>query len=654
MRGVVVGVGDTSDYDGRLQEVEADGGLVLLPETLVWWTRVAEETGFSLGFILGKVLPAPVRSRRRRWALNVSWEEAQEQLSTLARRAPAQVRVLEALADGPLTHEELCRRADVRADTLGRLARKQLVRPEVLPFSFAFKEQRPHFRLTKEQEQAVEQVIGDVGTGGRRLLVGPPGAGKTEVYLRALAAVVEQGGTGALLAPEISLLPQLSARVQALTGNSPDHYFGELPPGERWRVWQRALAGDLREVVGTRSAVFLPLRAPGLLVLDEEGEGQYKQEGMAPHYHAVRVAEIRALHEGTGVLFGAAAPSVELYYRAQRGELGFVRLTQRVVGTRPEVHVVSDKGVVVGPELEDAVRRHLSEGGQVLLLVGRRGYFTGASCRACGVPLRCTDCALALVFHLSDRTFRCPGCGDTVGSLTCRACGGSRFRLFGVGTQRVEQEVRRLFPSATLARLDTDAAGERSEVLSAMAAGSLQILVGAQMIGKGLDFPGITLVGVVNADALLSIPDFRAGERAYRLVAGAIGRAGRGEKPGEVIVQTEQPDHYSVRYAVAEDYEGFYNEELEYRRMLNYPPFSRLAKLIVEGRDCVRRAQELAGQLGAFGIEVLGPARALPRRGVPREQLLIRGEEDLPQRLEAALPQLPRDVRLDIDPAGLG
>ncbi len=654
LSGVVWEIKEETAFQGALLPIEENKGAVIPPSALQWLAWIAEQNRLPLGFCLGRLIPQAARSRRRRWVLNVAADKVDAELEELRRRAPAQARVLEALREGCMAQEELLRHAGVSANALSRLAGKGLVRTEAFPFAFPLREDYKVRRLTGEQEQAVERVTGALGRGGTILVMGPAGSGKTEVYLRALGAAVRRGGTGVLLAPEVSLLPQLAARARATLGWQPDHYFGELPRSERWRVWKRGLEGRVKLAVGTRSAVFLPLRSPGgLIVLDEEGEGQYKQELMAPYYDARDVAELRVRCEGASVVLGAAAPSVESYYRAEQGKIGLARLTERLAGSRPEVRTVPAKGAVLSLELQEAMERHLAGGGQVLLLSGRLGYFTGAACRSCGAPLRCAGCGLAMVFHLSDRTFRCPACGSTAGEPVCRACGGKRFRMFGVGSQRVEQEARRLFPGKKVARLDSDTVSERGDLIAAVASGRIRILVGSQMVSKGLDFPSITLVGVANVDSLLSVPDFRAGERAYRLLVGAVGRAGRGAREGEVIVQTDQPDHYSVRRALAEDYEGFYREELRYREALGYPPFSLLAKLTVEGRGCDTRAEALARDLAGSGLEVLGPAPLPPRRGVARQQLLIRGGDDLVDRLGEALPELPRGAKLDLNPGSL-
>ncbi|NOX45019.1 MAG: primosomal protein N', partial [Caldiserica bacterium] len=513
-------------------------------------------------------------------------------------------------------------------------------------------------RLTPAQEEAVEAVIAGIGRGRKYLLFGPPAAGKTEVYLRAARFALERGRDVLFLEPEVSLLPQLWTRVQnALSGlePSPRLYFGEMPPGERWRTWEDALRGEARVAVGTRSAVFLPFGGLGLLVVDEEHEPAYKQEEMAPHYHAREVGELRVVREGTALLLGSATPSVETFFRAERGEYELLELPDRVVGEPPEV-----RAVPVGPEevitapLRAAMDRHLAAGGQVLLFLNRIGFFTGAACRDCGAVLRCGVCEVALVFHLAGKTFRCHACGRPYPEPVCPRCGGQRFRLFGVGTERVEHEAKRLFPRARVARLDSETAPRRAEILRALAEGTIDVLVGTQMVGKGLDFPRITLVGVINADGLLSAPDFRAGERTFQLLVAAAGRAGRGERRGEVIVQTNNADHYAIACAMRGDYRALYEAELSFRRGLRYPPFGRLVRLLFEGKRAEERAGKCAEELARSGLEVLGPARLLPLRGIQRYQILIRGDEGVLERLREVFPKAPANTKVDPSPMWIG
>lgn len=517
-----------------------------------------------------------------------------------------------------------------------------------LPFSYT--EAEKTVELTEEQKEAVKAALTE---GKKFLLFGPPASGKTEVYLAVARKILENGAQALLLEPEISLLPQLWARASRAFGAAPAVYHGELPPGKRFHVWTKALNGEIACAIGTRSAIFLPFPKLGLVVVDEEGEPGYKEE-RAPHYHARSLAEERA-EEGATVIFGSAAPAVETFFRAEQGEIGLLRLSRRVAGQAPEVRPVRKAPEeVIGPELRQAMARHLADGGQVLLFLNRLGFFTGASCRRCGEILRCPNCEVALVFHLAERTFRCPACGQNFPDPACRRCGGTRFHLFGAGTERVEHEAKKLFPEARIARLDEETAHERDRILSSLAKKELDILVGAQMIGKGLDFPGITLVGIIDADQLLAMPTFYAAERTFQLLLSAIGRAGRGAKPGEVLVQTNMPDHYAIAAALRGDYESFYQEEIKFRKLLRYPPFSRLVRILISGKKAEAHGEKFAGILRDAGLEVLGPAKLHPLRGEPRLQLLVRGGKDVPLLVRKALQKIPQNVRVEPDPLWLG
>ncbi len=527
-------------------------------------------------------------------------------------------------------------------------------RPHRSTLPFSYTEEEKHVDLTEEQKTAVAAICEGIGKGAKFLLFGPPASGKTEVYLASAREAIKNGDAALLLEPEISLLPQLWARAARALGEAPAVYHGELSPGERFHVWSSALRGELSCAVGTRSAAFLPFPNLGLMVLDEEGEPGYKEE-RAPHYHARKVLEERAAAEGAALVLGAAAPAVETFFRAEQGEIRLLSLTQRVSGALPEVRAAEkDPEEVIGTELREAMARHLQVGGQILLFLNRLGFFTGASCRSCGEILRCPDCEVALVFHLAEKTFRCPACGKDFPDPACRRCGSTRFRLFGAGTERVEYEAKKLFPQARVARLDEETARDRDRILSALAKGEIDILVGAQMVGKGLDFPGITLVGVIDADQLLASPTFYAAERAFQLLLSAIGRAGRGKRPGEVVVQTHMPDHYAISSALRGNYLAFYQEEIKFRKLLRYPPFSRLLRILVSGKRAETQARKIAETLREKGLEVLGPVRLHPLRGEPRFQILLRGDPSLPRKVRGLFPKLPQNVRVEPDPLWLG
>jgi len=656
--GIVVALREEPEHPGPLQPILEDMGLVVPYWELPLLEELSRRYFVSLGMTLERSLPRRARPRPRRLVLGVPLPEARRALEGLAERAPAQAKVLERALVGPVEEGTLKAETGVSGGTIRALIKKGLLRPESLPFAFRFREKPKTLRLTPHQERALEAITAELGDRGKFLLFGPPAAGKTEVYLQAAKAALEAGGDVLLLEPEVSLLPQLWARAQnALAPREPlpRLYFGDMPPGERWRTWEDVLRGKTHAAVGTRSAVFLPFGKLRLIILDEEHEPAYKQEEMAPHYHAREVGELRAMREGATLLLGSATPSVESFFRAERGEYVLLELPQRVVGEPPEVRAVPlGPDEVITEPLRDAMERHLDAGGQVLLFLNRIGFFTGASCRDCGAVLRCERCEVALVFHLEERTFRCHACGAAYPRPRCPRCGGQRFRLFGVGTERVEYEAKRLFPRARVERLDSETAKSRAEILEALAGGRVDILVGTQMVGKGLDFPGIALVGIINADGLLSAPDFRAGERTFQLIVAAAGRAGRGERKGEVIVQTNNPDHYAISHALRGDYRALYNDELSFRRELRYPPFGQLVRILVEGKRAEKLAGKYAEALGKKGLEVLGPARLLPLRGVPRYQVLVRGDEGVLERIRAVLPEFPGVTKIDPSPGWIG
>jgi primosomal protein N' (replication factor Y) len=656
--GIVVALREKPEHRGSLQPVLDDGGLVVPYWELPLFEELSRRYFVSLGMALERSLPRTARVRARRFALGVPLREAQEFLEELKVRAPAQARALQRALAGPVEERMLRAETGISPSAVRALVRKGLLRPESLPFSFPLREAPKRVRLTTDQEKALEAVISGLGHGRKYLLFGPPAAGKTEVYLRAARFALERGWDVLFLEPEVSLLPQLWTRVQNALSSaevSPRLYFGEMPPGERWRTWGDILRGKTRVAVGTRSAAFLPFGRLGLFILDEEHEPAYKQEEMAPHYHAREVGEFRAAAEGAGLLLGSATPSVESYFRAEQGEYELLELSERVAGEAPEVRAVplgSEEAIT--EFLREAMERHLSAGGQILLFLNRIGFFTGAACRDCGAVLRCGLCEVALVFHLAEKGFRCHACGHSYPETKCSRCGGQKFRLFGMGTERVEYEAKRLFPRARVARLDAETAPRRAEILQALAEGTVDVLVGTQMVGKGLDFPRITLVGVINADGLLSAPDFRAGERTFQLLLAAAGRAGRGERRGEVVVQTNNPDHYAIAYALRGNYRALYDAELSFRRELLYPPFGKLVKLLFEGKKAEERAGRYAKALSKEGLEVLGPARLLPLRGVQRYQILVRGDEEVLERLRAAIPEVPTNTKVDPNPMWIG
>ncbi|MBR3084880.1 MAG: primosomal protein N' [Kiritimatiellae bacterium] len=520
---------------------------------------------------------------------------------------------------------------------------------------------------------------GGPGARSPRLLFGVTGSGKTEVYLQAIAAALERGLGAIVLVPEISLTPQTVQRFASRFGASIAVLHSALSNGERFDEWQRIRRGEARVVVGPRSAIFAPVRRLGLIVVDEEHEPSYKQEE-APRYNARDAAVMRAHIEGCAVVLGSATPALESWNNARAGKYRLLRLPRRAAegAAMPLVHIVDmrlenareGRACVFSKELLNAIGERLERSEQVMVFLNRRGYSTSLSCEKCGHVATCPRCDIPFTYHRADDCLRCHVCGawERV-PAACPDCGDPGIRYAGVGTQRVEQILRRCFPRANIARMDADSTSRKEshdDILDAFKAGRTDILVGTQMIAKGLHFPRVTLVGIVNADTSLNVPDFRAGERTFQLLAQVSGRTGRGVMPGEVYVQTFSPEHPAVMMARTEDYAGFVDTELPERQALGYPPFTHLTCVTVAGPD-ERLAQRLAQRLrsatsaaaasvgGGVEISEACPAILAKADGIFRFQIVLRAPSALKTNaiLGAALAAVPAEppfrIGVDVD-----
>lgn len=485
----------------------------------------------------------------------------------------------------------------------------------------------PELSLTREQEAVLEELIHCLNLPRQeKLLYGVTGSGKTEVYLRLAQAAIKKGKTVIVLVPEIALTRHLTEVFKRRIPHMAVIH-SRLTPGERGRLWADISRGEVRLVLGTRSAVFAPLPGLGLIIMDEEQENTFKQEE-SPRYHAREVARKRLEIEGGLLLLGSATPSLESYYRAVSGQIGLLHLPERPGQARLPVIEVEDMrripyaltGRVLSPRLLDYIRTELACGRQCILFINRRGYSPHTICHSCGRALLCVNCSVSLSYHRQSDKIRCHYCGFTQKPPdVCPACGSSFLHRQGIGTERVEEEIRLLFPEARVERLDMDSSGKgrQQQILHQMATGEIDILIGTQMVAKGLNFPEVSLVGIIDADGLLNLPDFRAAERGFQLMVQAAGRAGRGGAAGKVLVQTVNPDHYAVQKAARQDFPGFFQEEMAWRQALHYPPYTRILRVVVSALD-EGEAWELA-QAVFYSIEealdssddvpeVLGPA----------------------------------------------
>lgn len=535
-------------------------------------------------------------------------------------------------------------------------------------------------QLTGAQEDALRQISERLASGGFSpfLLYGVTGSGKTEVYLRAARYVLERGGGCIVLVPEIGLLPQATARYRRVFGDDVAIIHSRLTGPERFDIWERVEKGECRIVVGPRSAVFSPVRGLRLIIVDEEQDDSYKQDDK-PRYHARSVALMRGKLEDLAVVLGSATPSAESVRQARTGNYASLRLPERVQGGRlPDIRLVDmrgegDRGTLFSADLLERLERNIADGHQSIIFLNKRGHARFVQCNACGWVATCRNCDISLTFHRVDHQLKCHFCGYTRRAASrCDACNGTKLFFSGIGTQRVELELQSQFPGAGILRMDADTTSGKEghrRILEEFSTGNYPILLGTQMVTKGHHFPGVNLVGVLYAEEGLNFPDFRSAERTYQQLTQVAGRSGRGDQPGDVIIQTYMPEHYAFQFLHRHDYDGFMEEELAVRRRLGYPPFSR----IVLGSCSATNPGVLAGvmhewcelirpRLAARGIDVLGPAPPLVARvkNRHREQILIKGpirQADKDEALAAYGNVVERrkgaravDLRWDVDP----
>jgi primosomal protein N' (replication factor Y) (superfamily II helicase) len=616
----------------------------LLTDSLLRLTRwMADYYLCGWGQVLQAVLPAGVRDQAGTREAVVVEAVPEEELVDQPELTPKQTQVLQRLREsgGPVEQQRLCREAKVGPGVVRTLIDKGLIRKHVervertdLNAEAPLPPSTP-ITLNGDQEGVWKPVADAVESSGYHafLLHGVTGSGKTEIYLRAIEEVVRQGKEALVLVPEISLTPQTIERFRGRCGNVAVMH-SHLTDSERGAHWRRIASGQVQVVVGARSAVFAPCRNLGLMVIDEEHESTFKQE-TTPRYHARDVAVMRAKLENIPILLGSATPSLESWANAERGQYTLLQLPNRVENRPlPQVLLVDlrherrsgGKFGAISPTLERGMREALKAGGQVMLLLNRRGFSTHVHCPACGYVAACPNCDLSLTFHRQRSCLMCHYCGhEQQPYRTCPGCQQPSILYQGLGTEKLQAEIEEKFPDKVVQRMDSDTMsrpGSHQRVLDAFREGSIQILMGTQMIAKGLDFPNVTLVGVVNADMGLHFPDFRAAERTFQLLAQVAGRTGRGDRGGRVLIQTYTPEHPSVSLAAKHDFLKFAELEMAHRKEHMYPPYQRLARLIVRSQKEVA-ARNFADTLaGAFreamrkpdrqspGVRLLGPAEA--------------------------------------------
>ncbi len=557
-----------------------------------------------------------------------------------AQRKRGEERVQELLKTerGPLPLAQLLRLAQVTRAVIERMLRdgileswEESIDPAEDPFDAGYTP--PAHELNAEQESALKEIRArfELGEFGVQLLHGVTGSGKTEVYLRAVQETLARGKTALVLVPEIALTLWIGRQCRSWFGARFEGVavlHSALSDVERAREWWRVRNGEARVVVGTRSAVFAPLENVGLIIVDEEQENSFKQEE-TPRYHGRDVAIVRAKMEGALALLGSATPSMETYHHAREGKYELLTLASRVADrSLARVEIVdlredfqqTHQTSPISAALHAGIQECLANGTQALVLINRRGYSWSVLCRSCGASVQCVNCSISMTHHKQRNRLECHYCGSIQPiPKFCPKCQSKYVYFFGEGSEHLEERLRKEFPGARIARLDRDTARTKrqyQETLGAFAGGALDILVGTQMLAKGHDFQRVTLVGVVSADSLLSLPDFRAAERTFQLLTQVAGRAGRGELKGRVLIQTFYPEHYAIQDALKQDYAAFFERELHFRRMMAYPPFTSLANVIVRDTSLekvIRWSRQLSEYFSPHddqGVRILGPATA--------------------------------------------
>ncbi len=562
----------------------------------------------------------------------------------------------------PLATTELTKRVGAGVSLLRTLERRGFIRitrvPSVRnPLSCQPVAPTQAYPLNSEQAAAFAEIQNALSTNISAsqkppilLLHGVTGSGKTEVYMQSMAPILKTGKSVIVLVPEISLTPQTASRFIGRFGDRVAVLHSRLSNGERYDGWHRIQKGEATIVIGPRSAVFAPVKELGLLVIDEEHSDSYKSD-TAPRYHAREVAQKRSELANCALLLGSATPSIESFHRAKNGTYNLLSLPSRVLNrAMPAVHIVDMRAelkqgnrTIFSDALRNGIVERLVKREQIILFLNRRGHSTYVFCRTCGYVERCNSCSISLTFHFETKKLVCHHCGHKRNThSTCPQCSSPAIRYFGLGTEAIEQEVRKSFPGANVKRFDADSTARKNahqQILEAFQQQQLDILIGTQMVAKGLDFPNVTLVGVIAADTALNLPDFRAGEQTFSLLTQVAGRSGRADIPGEVIFQTYMPEHYCIAAAQKHDYLGFYEKEVEARNALRYPPFSQVARLLLRGTDepaVIEAAHALHTKLQlwltdeALDIDILGPAPA-PLSKIEekfRWHFLLRSEAD--------------------------
>lgn len=597
LEGFVVEVKDSSDIEVKDILDVIDDEAILNSELLELGKKMQEDTLSTLISCYQIMLPKALKAKNGQ-VINKKFDTyyyLNKDIVCYGKLSTSQEKIINLCMEKEyVLRKEL---VDISLSSLNTLIKKNILLEKKLEhYRLSYNEKiEPKKELTNDQRSVVDEVLANTGYFPY-LLFGVTGSGKTEVYMELIEDALNKGKTSIVLVPEISLTPQMVLRFQKRFGDNIAAIHSALSDGEKYDEWRRIVKGEAKIVIGARSAIFAPLNNIGMIIIDEEHSDSYKQDDSNPRYNAKDIALLRGKYHNCPVIMGSATPSLEVFARAKKGVFKLLELPNRINGkSLPHINIVDMNEMIsktkghFSPVLLEAISARLLKNEQIILLLNRRGYSSFVTCKNCGYTFKCPNCDITLTYHKSSRTLRCHYCGyGTKVYDTCPECHEKSINDLGVGTEKVEEELNKLFPESRILRMDFDTTsrkGMHEKMIKDFKNHEYDILLGTQIVSKGLDFDNVTLVGVINADTSLNIPDFRSSETTFSLLAQVAGRAGRSDKEGEVIIQTFNPEHYAIQYTKKHDYLGFYNREMSIRRELKYPPYYYICYVKISGKD---------------------------------------------------------------------
>lgn len=673
LEGFVLEIGDSSDTDYELKEIIdiVDTDIILNEELLSLGKYIADTTLSTLISSYQAMLPKALKAKN-----GVTVSKKMESYLVLSDESniklnDKQMEIINRIKEfGRILKKDANLISSSSVKTLLKKGIIQEIEEEVYRLNHE-SDIKSKYPLTSLQQQAVDTVLSKKNTDTTFLIHGVTGSGKTEVYMEIIEKLLAEGKESIVLVPEISLTEQIVSRFKNRFTDSIAILHSRLSEGEKYDEWRRIARGEVKIVIGARSAIFAPLKNIGVIIIDEEHTDSYKQDSCNPKYHALDVAKWRSKYHHCPVVLGSATPTLETYARAKKGVYQLIELKKRVNHKKlPTIEIVDmnqemkRKSGSFSKQLIENMAESFMKEEQVILLLNRRGYSSFVTCKNCGYTEKCPNCDITLTYHKSSNTLRCHYCGyGTKLNKNCPECGEEAMSTFGIGTEKIEEELHKLFPDRKVIRMDFDTTskkGSHEKIIQSFASREYDILLGTQMIAKGLDFPNVTLVGVINADTSLNIPDFRSSETTFQLLCQVAGRSGRGEKSGKVVIQTFNPDHYAIRYAKNHDYLGFFAQEMFIRHKLGYPPYYYLTVLKILSKD-YEEAKNISNKIGEYlkknltSTTVLGPsvASVFKVNNIYRFQLVLKykKEDNLYPVLNSLIEHYKTNskVKIDID-----